>query len=47
MSDYYKTEPWIMRSDLYRSQHPNCEVCGIPPDTAKPKLLAGGGKAHE
>lgn len=33
--DYYKTEPWIRRSDLYRSTHPNCEVCGIPPDTAK------------
>ena len=35
MSDYYKTEAWIMRSDLYRSTHPNCEVCGIPPGTAK------------
>ena len=34
-SYYYFTEPWIMRSDLYRSTHPNCEVCGIPNNMAK------------
>lgn len=35
MSDYYKTEAWIMRSDLYRSKHPDCESCGIPGGMAK------------